>query len=153
MELSIFNRQVEELQNLMIANNSIEGVYGDGENYVDNEDFPITHEFSDQLYMRKMKMKAWSFVISAVHHTAHFWFLLQGRIAVNTNGDMVEHIAPCYESSLEGAKRIIYCLEDCLFINVHKNPTNTKNIDEIEEYLYSFTIEDYNKKNKERCQE
>ena len=129
MELSIFNRQVEELQNLMIANNSIEGVYGDGENYVDNEDFPITHEFSDQLYMRKMKMKAWSFVISAVHHTAHFWFLLQGRIAVNTNGDMVEHIAPCYESSLEGAKRIIYCLEDCLFINVQKNPTNTKNID------------------------
>ena len=153
MELSIFNKQVEELQNLMISSNNIEGVYGDGKNYVDNEDFPITHEFSDQLYMRKMEMKAGSFVISALHHTAHFWFLLSGKIVVNTNGDIVEHTAPCYETSLEGAKRVIYCIEDCLFINVHKNPTNTKDIDKVEDYLYSFTIDEYNKKNKEKWQE
>ena len=38
------------------------------------------------------------------------------------------------------------CLEDCLFINIHKNPTNTKNIEEVENNLYSMTIEEFNKK-------
>ena len=75
-----------------------------------------------------------------------FWFLLKGVILVNTGGEVVEHIAPCYEKSLKGAKRLITCIEDCLFINVHKNPSNTKDLKKIEENLYSFTIEEYNKK-------
>jgi hypothetical protein len=31
---------------------------------------------------------------------------------------------------------------------VHKNPTNTKDIDEVQDNLYSITIEEYNKKEK-----
>jgi hypothetical protein len=115
---------------------------------VDNEHFPISHDFSDQLYMRKMEMKSGSIVVSAIHHTDHFWFLLTGRILVTTNGEEVEHIAPCYEKSIKGAKRLILCLEDCVFINVHKNPTNTHELKEIENNLYSFTMEEFiNKEN------
>ena len=97
-------------------------------------------------------MPADTFVISAMHHTDHFWFLMTGRILVTTNGETIEHIAPCYEISIKGAKRLIHCLEDCIFINVHKNPTNTKDMDKIEKFLYSFTIEEFNKKEK-LCQE
>ena len=57
MELSNFNKKLEGLQNLIINNNDIDGLHGDGKELVDNEDFPITHDFSDQLYMRKMLMK------------------------------------------------------------------------------------------------
>lgn len=146
MELSNFNKKLEGLQNLIINNNDIDGLYGDGKELVDNEDFPISHDFSDQLYMRKMLMKKGSFVVSAYHHTDHFWFLLNGRILVNTNGEVIEHIAPCYEKSTKAAKRLITCLEDCVFINVHKNPSNTKNLKKIEKELYSFTIEEYNNK-------
>jgi hypothetical protein len=49
---------------------------------------------------------------------------------------------------MKGAKRLILALEDSLFINVHKNPTNTKDMTKVEEYLYSITIEEYNKKEK-----
>jgi hypothetical protein len=49
---------------------------------------------------------------------------------------------------MKGAKRLILSLEDSLFINVHKNPTNTKDMEEVEESLYSITIEEYNKKEK-----
>jgi hypothetical protein len=147
MELSLFNQQLEKLQNLMILNASDKDkIYGNGKDLVDNEDFPITHDFSDQLYMRKMKMKKGSLVISTYHHTDHFWFLLEGIIEVNTGGEIVKHIAPCYEKSTKGAKRIIVCVEDCLFVNVHKNPSNTKSLQEVEENLYSFTVEEYNKK-------
>ncbi len=147
-KLSNYKQRLENLQNVLIENNNIEGIYGDGKNLVNNDVFKITHDFSDQLYMRKMIMPAGSFVVSAIHHTDHFWFLLVGRILVTTDGEEIEHIAPCYEKSIKGAKRLIKCLEDCLFINVHKNPTNTKNMKKIEKKLYSFTIEEYNKKEK-----
>ena len=147
-ELSTFTSDLENLQNLFIQNNHIEGIYGDGKNLVNNEMFRIENEFSDQLYMRKMYMPKECVVISAMHHTEHFWFLLKGRILVTTDGQQIEHIAPCYEKSMKGAKRLILSLEDSLFINVHKNPTNTRDMKEVEESLYSITIEEYNKKEK-----
>ena len=150
--LSNYTERLENLQQTLIENNDLENIFGDGKTLVDNELIPITHNFSDQLYMRQMNMPADTFVISAMHHTDHFWFLMTGRILVTTNGETVEHIAPCYEISIKGAKRLIKCVEDCVFINVHKNPTNTKNIDNIEKSLYSFTMEEYFKKEK-LCQE
>ena len=147
-ELSTFTSDLENLQNLFIENNHVEGIYGDGKNLVNNEVFRIENEFSDQLYMRKMYMPKECVVISAMHHTEHFWFLLKGRILVTTDGEQIEHIAPCYEKSMKGAKRLILSLEDSLFINVHKNPTNTRDMKEVEESLYSITIEEYNKKEK-----
>ena len=145
-KLSNYKQKLENLQNILIENNDIEGIYGDGKNLVNNDVFKITHDFSDQLYMRKLIMPAGSFVVSAIHHTDHFWFLMTGRILVTTDGEEIEHIAPCYEKSIKGAKRLIKCLEDCIFINVHKNPKNIKKIKKIEKKLYSFTIEEYNKK-------
>jgi quercetin dioxygenase-like cupin family protein len=147
-KLSNFTKRLEEFQNAMIANNDIEGVFGDGKSLVNNELIPITHNFSDQLYMRQMRMPAGSIVVSAVHHTDHFWFLMTGKILVTTNGETIEHIAPCYELSIKGAKRLIHCIEDCIFINVHKNPTNTKDMSLVEDNLYSFTIDEFNKKEK-----
>ena len=151
-KLSNYTKKLEVLQEVLIANNHEDFIYGDGETLVNNEEFPIKHNFSDQLYMREMKMKAGTFVVSAMHHTDHFWFLMTGRILVTTNGETVEHIAPCFEKSTKGAKRLIMCSEDCIFINIHKNPSNTRDLDEIENKLYSFTIEEY--VNKEKiCQE
>jgi hypothetical protein len=151
-KLSNFTRKLETLQEVLIANNDKDFIHGDGKILVDNKDFPIKHNFSDQLYMREMKMKAGTFVVSAIHHTDHFWFLMTGRIQVTTDGETVEHIAPCFEKSIKGAKRLITCIEDCVFINVHKNPSNDQNLDTIEKNLYSFTIEEYVNKEKV-CQE
>ena len=151
-KLSNYTKKLEVLQEVLIANNHEDFIYGDGETLVNNEEFPIKHNFSDQLYMREMKMKAGTFVVSAMHHTDHFWFLMTGRILVTTNGETVEHIAPCFEKSTKGAKRLIMCSEDCIFINIHKNPSNTRDLDEIENKLYSLTIEEYANK-EEKWQE
>lgn len=151
-KLSNYTKKLEVLQEVLIANNHEDFIHGDGKTLVNNEEFPIKHNFSDQLYMREMRMKAGTFVVSAMHHTDHFWFLMTGKILVTTDGETVEHIAPCFEKSIKGAKRLITCSEDCIFINIHKNPSNTRDLDEIENKLYSFTIEEY--VNKEKiCQE
>ena len=102
-KLSNYKQKLENLQNFLIKNNDVECVYGDGNNLVNNEVFRISHDFSDQLYMRKMIMPAGSFVVSAIHHTDHFWFLMTGRILVTTDDEEIEHIAPCYEKSIKGA--------------------------------------------------
>ena len=151
-KISNYIQKLEQLQDFIIANNCKENVSGEKNTLVNNEAFPIKHSFSDQLYMRQMKMPSGSLIVSAMHHTDHFWFLMTGRILVTTNGETIEHIAPCFEKSLKGAKRLIECIEECVFINVHKNPTNTRKIKEIEQSLYSFTIEEYNKKEK-LCQQ
>lgn len=145
-QLSNYTKKLEDFQNALIANNHIDGIYGDGKNLVNNEVFRIENDFADQLYMRRMYMPKDCLVVSAMHHTEHFWFLLEGRILVTTDGEEVEHIAPCFEKSIKGAKRLILSLEDSVFINVHKNPTNTKDMSKVEELLYSITLEEYLKK-------
>jgi quercetin dioxygenase-like cupin family protein len=147
-----FIESLEELQDVFIENNNIEGIYGDGKSLVNNEEFPITNNFTDGLYMRQMKMKAGSFVISAMHHTNHFWFLLSGKVIVQADNETVEHIAPCWSYSLKGTKRLIKCIEDCVWINIIANPSNTKDMKEIESNFFSATLEEYNKKEK-LCQE
>ena len=135
-KLSNYTKKLEVLQEVLIANNHEDFIHGDGKTLVNNEEFPIKHNFSDQLYMREMRMKAGTFVVSAMHHTDHFWFLMTGRILVTTDGETVEHIAHCFEKSIKGAKRLIVCSEDCVFINIHKNQSNTENLEEIENKLY-----------------
>ena len=156
-ELSVnFIKKLEVLQNILIESDNEqtfgesneEGTYGDGKNLVNNEHFPITNNFSDGLYMRQMKMKAGSVVISAIHHTNHFWFLLSGKVILQADNETVEHIAPCWSYSLKGTKRLIKCVEDCVWINIIANPTDTKNMEDIENNFFSITMEEYNKKEK-----
>jgi hypothetical protein len=147
-ELSVnFIKKLEVLQNVIIESDN-EHVYGDGKNLVSNEEFPITNNFTDGLYMRQMKMKASTIVISAIHHTNHFWFLLSGKVVVENENEIVEHIAPCWSYSFKGTKRIIKCVEDCVWINVIANPTDTRDMKAIENSFFSITMEEYNKKEK-----
>ena len=67
---------------------------------------------------------------------------------INNNGEKIEHIAPCYTVSKPGSQRVILALEDSIFVNVHKNPTNTKYISKIEKEIVSMTTEEYNIKYK-----
>ena len=146
-----FIKKLESLQNIIIESDN-EQTCGDGKNLVNNEEFPITNNFTDGLYMRQMKMKAGTIVISAIHHTNHFWFLLSGKVVVENENEIVEHIAPCWSYSLKGTKRLIKCVEDCVWINVIANPTDTRDMKEIESNFFSITLEEYNKKEK-ICQE
>ena len=148
-ELSInFIEKLEVLQDVLIEHNDQEGIYGDGKTLVNNEEFPITNNFSDGLYMRQMKMKADTIVISAIHHTNHFWFLLSGKVIVEADDEVIEHIAPCWSYSIKGTKRLIKCIEDCVWINVIANPEDTNDMQKIENNFFSATLKEYNKKEK-----
>ena len=118
----------------------------DGVNIVTEQDtnlFPLKHTFGDEMYARQMSMNKGSWCIGKIHKQNHIWFLLTGKITVVTDGDEVDHIAPCYTKADSGAKRIIYAHEDSVFITIHNNPDNIRDIDELEKHIVTKTYEEY----------
>ena len=130
-----------ELQNALME-------FVDGENIVkgDSEVFPLKHTFTDGIYIRQMSMRKGSAVIGKIHRHNHVWFLLTGHISVADEHDTVEHIAPCYVEAPAGSKRVIYAHEDSIWVNIHANPTNTQDLEELEELIIAKDYEEFNNK-------
>ena len=141
-EIAINSREkILELQQYLVDR-------ADGENIVVEQDthlFPLKHTFADGIYVRQMSMDAGTMVVGAIHKHLHVWFLLSGHIAVATEDVVEEYIAPCYVVATPGTKRVIYANEDSIFVNIHKNPSNTENIQELEGELVSRNYEEYEK--------
>jgi len=147
MQLKKIDANVQQLQDFMVSNNHLEGFFGTGEAIASSTDIPIKHSFADQVYIRQMTMPAGFVIIGAIHNHEHVWFLLTGKVSINDNGTIVDHVAPCYMVSSPGSKRVIYSHEESIFVNIHKNPSNTKDISQLEDEIVSMTIEEFNKKN------
>lgn len=122
--------------------------FEDGENVVkgDSEVFPLKHTFTDGIYIRQMSMKKDSFVIGKIHKHNHVWFLLTGEISVADENDTVDYIAPCYVEAPAGSKRMIYAHKDSIWVNVHANPTDTRDLEELEELIIAKDYEEFNNK-------
>ena len=88
-------------------------------------------------------MKQDSVVVGAIHNHLHVWFLLTGYITVATEDTTEDYLAPCYVTSTPGVKRVIYANEESIFVNVHKNPTNTQDLDELEAEIVSKNYKEY----------
>tara|TARA_R100000353_G_scaffold175378_1_gene145556 strand:- start:3111 stop:3566 length:456 start_codon:yes stop_codon:yes gene_type:complete len=117
----------------------------------DSEHFPLKHTFADGIYVRQMSMKPGSVVVGAIHKHLHVWFLLTGHISVATEDVIEEYVAPCYVVATPGTKRVIYANEESVFVNIHKNPTNTQDIQQLEKDIVAKDFkeyEDYINKNK-----
>jgi len=93
--------------------------------------------------MREMKMREGQLGFSAIHKHSYGFFLLTGRLASSKESGVEEFVAPCYIVSPQGAKRIVYALEDCVITTVHANPTNTEDLDELAKINVVFSWEEY----------
>ena len=119
-------------------------VYDNGK-IIKCDEIPITHDFADQIYLRQMNMSKDQLVVGAFHNHKHIWFLMTGRVSIKSNDEVVEHVAPCYTVSEPGTQRFIYAHEDSVFINIHKNPGNITDIEELEKTIVSLNKEEYEK--------
>ena len=138
-------KEIQSLQDNLISIADGVNVEGDGETVLHSNNFPLKHTFADGVYIRQMDMKEGFAVIGHIHNHEHVWFLLSGHLMVATEESIEEFISPCYVVSKPGSKRVIYAMEDSIFINVHKNPSNTKNIDKLEKEIVSLNYKEYEK--------
>ena len=143
-EITLSRREeIQSLQDILISQADGDNIEGDGKNVIHSKNFPLKHTFADGIYIRQMDMKAGSMVVGAIHNHLHAWFLLSGHLAVATEESIEEFVAPCYVLATPGAKRVIYAMEDSIFVNIHKNPENIKDIKKLEDEIVSLTFKEY----------
>tara|TARA_R100001510_G_scaffold57758_1_gene67531 strand:- start:156 stop:650 length:495 start_codon:yes stop_codon:yes gene_type:complete len=109
----------------------------------DSDKFPIDHFFMDGVYIRKMTMFKDTMVIGAIHKHKHMCFLLEGHLTVVSASGTKDYVAPCYIISDPGEKRILFAHEKSCWYNTHKNPTNTKVIEELEKQIVALSYSEY----------
>ena len=135
--------KILELEKALLNNVDQKNIIGNKGEVVRSEEFPTKHTFADGIYVRQMEMKKDSVVVGAIHNHLHVWFLLTGYITVATQDSTEDYIAPCYVVSTPGVKRVIYANEESIFVNIHKNPSNTQNLEELEAEIVSRNYKEY----------
>ena len=144
-EVSINSREkIVGLEKDLISIADGVSIEGTGKEIMTNSKIaPVEHIFADNIYVRRMDIKKGNAVVGAIHKHLHVWFLLTGHITVATEDLTEDYIAPCYILSSPGVKRAIYANEDSIFVNIHKNPTNTQDISYLEREIVAATYEEY----------
>jgi hypothetical protein len=99
------------------------------------------HTFADGTYVRTVFMKAGSLIVGKIHKLDHVVVIGQGRASVVSEEFGSKVIAaPMIFHSRPYVKRLLFIHEDMVWTTVHKNPTNTRDLDLLEKELIA---EDY----------
>ena len=150
--LSITREKIIDIEQTLINLADNKNIIADNGNIVYHNKFKYKHTFADGIYVRQMTIAKDEIVIGAIHKHLHVWVLLSGHITVLTEDNIEEYKAPHTVLSTPGVKRIIYGNEESIFTNIHKNPSNTEDIKELEKQIVALNYEEYeeyiNNKNK-----
>ena len=146
-EIAVNSREkILEFEKALISIADGIDIEGDGKHIMtESKIAPIKHTFADGVYIRQMDMLKDSVVVGAIHKHLHAWFLLAGCISVATEDTTEDYIAPCYVVSTPGVKRVILANKDSIFVNVHKNPSNTRDLDVLEKEIVALNYKEYEK--------
>ena len=140
-----YKEKVKEIEDYLINIADGENIIGTGKEIIYPEGlWEYKHSFAEGIYIREMRMKKGQLGFSAIHKHSYGFFLLSGILASSKEDGVEEFIGPCYIISSQGAKRIVYAIEDCVITTVHANPTNTEDLDELAKINVVFTWEEYN---------
>lgn len=124
-KISLFEEKMKEQPNVL------------GEN-----PFPLEHTFGDGTYIRKLTVPAKTLTVTKIHAVTHPFFLMKGSISIYSENGVSHHTAPYNGITLAGTKRIIYHHDEVIFITVHPNPSNCKNIEILEEKVTVRTFDE-----------
>lgn len=107
-------------------------------------DCPLQHLFAPDIYIRTIFIPAGTCIVGKIHKHAHANILSSGKVTVVTESGGKEDLeGPIQMISEPGTKRAVYAHTNVVWTTIHPNPTNTTNVDEIEEFVIAKTYEEY----------
>jgi len=106
---------------------------------------PITHSFSDGIYIREMFAPKGAIIVGKIINQEHHIFLMSGEIIILTEQGQKTFIGPIHFNAPAGTKRVGYVVEDIVWCNIHPNLTNTINVDKIEKKVISPSYKHYDR--------
>lgn len=93
------------------------------------------HFFADGMYGRVLPIAARRVVIGKMHRHEHLVMLMAGECVISTADGMRRFTGPHVWVSQPGEQRVLTTLTDCVFMTTHLNPTNTRDMAEVEAYV------------------
>jgi hypothetical protein len=103
--------------------------------------FPLKHSFAEGVYVREIFIPKGSVLTGKIHRHSHPNFIMKGKVVVVTEHAGKEMLAaPMSIISKAGTKRIVFALEDTVWITVHA--TNETDLEKIEGYVIAPTYDD-----------
>lgn len=90
-----------------------------------------THHFAPGIYMRQVLIPKGAIVTGAIHKTEHLNILAQGELSVWTDEGIKRLSASSVIRSQPGIKRAGYAHEDSVWITVHPNVTDERDVEKI----------------------
>ena len=109
---------------------------------------PVIHKFTDGQYIREIFNPAGEIIVTGIHAVQHPFFLLKGEMSILSKEGESKIKAPHYNVTEVGTKRIIYAHTDCIFVTVHPNPSNERDIPTLERLLTAEDFEEVHNINK-----
>lgn len=101
---------------------------------VEQTDLPVKHHFSPGLYLREIFMPAGTVVIGKIHKTEHFNILVKGACLIIHDDYRREELrAPAVFVSKAGVQKVLYILEDMIWMTTHV--TEETDMGKLEELL------------------
>lgn len=94
-------------------------------------ELPLTHIFTDGLYIRKAFAPAGAMFTTVHHNTEHPFVLLSGTTEVISNDGASSITGPFMGITKKGTRRVVYAVTDAVYMTVHANPDNLSDPDEI----------------------
>ena len=112
----------------------------------DTENCPLTHHFSDGIYCREIFIPKGMVLVGKIHKHRHPNFLIKGKVMVITEQKGEEIIeGPCFMMSEGGTKRALYAVTDLVWTTIHHNPTNTEDLNVLEDMIIAKDYKEYEK--------
>jgi hypothetical protein len=141
---------VKRRENIMAVQHKIEELVASGKAVSGIEGRKLTHHFTEIdneheccLYGREMFMPKGTLVVGKIHKRQGLNFLLQGKIYVATEFGKQWYTAPCIIKGEANVKRVVYAVEDSIFVNVHLTKyTGEENLDKVEEDIVTDDYKD-----------
>jgi hypothetical protein len=133
-------QQIVDFEATLLAMKDNENVY-----FGDDHKYPLAHVFTEGLYLRELRLEADTTIVGKIHKEDHIVFLLHGIVAVATDNGVEEYEGPCYMKSSAGVKRIAHAVTDIIWVNIHANPSNTQDVEELENNIVAKDYLEYEK--------
>lgn len=116
------------IQSLQVAIAKEEGAF-----FGDSINCPLKHHFADGCYVREIFIPKGTIVVGKIHKHSHPNFIVKGRVLVVTEAGRNYFEAPCFMISPASTKRVVYTLEDTIWVTVHV--TKEKDLNKIEDEI------------------
>lgn len=106
------------------------------------KDFDTRHHFEDGIYMRELVIPKYTLLTGKIHKFPHLNILSKGKLTVWTEDGVKTLSASSVIKSQSGMKRVGYAHEESVWITVHSNIENERDISKIEQRLFSDSFDE-----------